>query len=508
MAIKGKTLLNILLSIIALSFTIPIVMDRTGSPLEDIYGQSVTRWMIFGIISILSVLLIQLVLFIVRRILKSNLKKGIALRLFGYTQFSIWLLLFSMSVYISWLAIMKPEACVKDENGVSVNPDDCTLLEIRRYITAFFVFSVSLLIEKILLSSVAYQYHKKAFKKRLEETKIGIEYIETLAKARHTGKTIRGMEMAKKVLGESLRNITEKKTKEDWYELATSLNKLLDQENVGSITKADFQRYFSEKQAEKAFEFFNINNQSKIETHEFKERVKIVVQNNENIARNMFDIKDALYRLDWILIFAMLVILIFVFMVIFDLEVRSTVAASLSLVWALNMTLGGAIQRTTDSIVFIFSTHCFDIGDIVLIGFTTNVANARPLMVRRITLLTTEFLTDENKMISFPNSQLSLSNIVNLSRSVHHLQSFTVKFGRKDNLMPRSIERYRQKVKRFLHSNPRDFTGFVRLNPVDLESEEIELKLLIELTSLKYGKYADWRTMVRLIDFLKKNRTE
>lgn len=102
-------------------------------------------------------------------------------------------------------------------------------------------------------------------------------------------------------------------------------------------------------------------------------------------------------------------------------------------------------------LIFIFSTHVFDVGDLVMI-------DEQPLFVREFGLFSTTFRRVDGMEIIAPNSLLASSKLVhNLRRSNSMWESTTVTVAYDTPL--EVIEQLRTRLQAYVNANSREWSG-------------------------------------------------
>jgi small-conductance mechanosensitive channel len=103
------------------------------------------------------------------------------------------------------------------------------------------------------------------------------------------------------------------------------------------------------------------------------------------------------------------VIILFVGLGIFNIDTTAFLTISISL-WAGTLfAIGGVVKNLIESIVFLFFTHPYDVGDRLIIDGET-------LNVKEFGLMSTTFTRWDGSEIYSPNIVLAASNIHNVKR--------------------------------------------------------------------------------------------
>ncbi|EMD38841.1 hypothetical protein CERSUDRAFT_92875 [Gelatoporia subvermispora B] len=175
----------------------------------------------------------------------------------------------------------------------------------------------------------------------------------------------------------------------------------------------DFYPYFrTTADAHAAFAIFDKDGNGDISKREMREAVRRIYRERKALTASLKDVGSAVAKLDWVMLGVVLVIFIFICLLVFD---RSDTLASLvpmsSIILGFSFVFGHSAQLIFESLIFIFSTHVFDVGDLVMI-------DDQVLFVREFGLFSTTFRRVDGQEVIAPNALLSSAKIVhNLRRS-------------------------------------------------------------------------------------------
>ncbi|KAH8103207.1 hypothetical protein DFH11DRAFT_1692697 [Phellopilus nigrolimitatus] len=162
-----------------------------------------------------------------------------------------------------------------------------------------------------------------------------------------------------------------------------------------------------------AFAVFDKDDNGDITKKEMREAVQRIYRERKALISSLKDVGSAVAKLDAVLVTVALLGIIFCCLLIFN---RGNTVASLvplaTIVLGFSFIFGNSAQTLFESLIFIFSTHVFDVGDLVLI-------DDQPLsFVREFGLFSTTFRRVDGQEIIAPNSLLASTKLVhNLRRS-------------------------------------------------------------------------------------------
>ncbi|KAI0788812.1 Mechanosensitive ion channel-domain-containing protein [Abortiporus biennis] len=215
----------------------------------------------------------------------------------------------------------------------------------------------------------------------------------------------------------------------------------------------DFEPYFpTEEEAIAAFSLFDKDGNGDITKREMREAVRRIYRERRDLASSLKDVGSVVAILDAVMLTVTLMIFIFVCLLIFN---RSNTIASLvplaTIVLGFSFIFGHSAQMIFESLIFIFSTHVFDVGDLVMIDDS-------PMFVREFGLFATTFQRVDGQVLVAPNSLLATSKLVhNLRRSGSMWESTTIMIAYDTPLDV--IEQLRIRLQGYVSQNDHEFSN-------------------------------------------------
>ncbi|KAL7903701.1 Mechanosensitive ion channel domain-containing protein [Trichoderma velutinum] len=198
----------------------------------------------------------------------------------------------------------------------------------------------------------------------------------------------------------------------------------------GLTTKADdklrlndFKQAFGPKyktEANELSKFIDADDNNNINLDEITRKVISISIENKAIQKAKADLDQALLALNEVLLFAVTLIIIFIFLSFLNSSLLTTVATAGTVLLSLSFVFSVTAQEFLGSCIFLFAKHPYDVNDLVVI---TDVE----MRVERISLLYTTFThTDSMQTVQIPNIILNGLWINNITRSETGSERFTI----------------------------------------------------------------------------------
>ncbi|EJD08533.1 uncharacterized protein FOMMEDRAFT_74431 [Fomitiporia mediterranea MF3/22] len=439
-----------------------------------------------------------------------------------------WLKL-ALDVAWSWIALSVLRA--------AMHPPGSYWVTINRVMQALFAASIILLVEKLFLRFVAIRFHQKALADRLAENKLGLKALDRLSNATPaaaatlrlpyiTGKkkghkgsnqnSRRGAadpadhgkpaKMSRKrrrkaigamivdQLGDAIGQVTLKDSKFNKGGELTGLHsaRRLARQLFSTLSDVhpprnyliveDFYPYFrTTAEAAAAFAIFDKDGNGDITKKEMREAVQRIYRERKALVSSLKDVGSAVAKLDAVLVCIALMIIVFVCLLVFNpTNTISSLVPLATIVLGFSFVFGNSAQTLFESLIFIFSTHVFDVGDLVLI-------DDNPLFVREFGLFSTTFRRVDGQEIIAPNSLLAKEKLVhNLRRSNSMWESTNIQIGYDTPL--EVVETLQQKLKAYVAQNNREWSNVA----VNIDKMEYQNALTLIIAMEHRPNWQDW----------------
>jgi len=244
----------------------------------------------------------------------------------------------------------------------------------------------------------------------------------------------------------------------------------------------DFQPYFrSTADAHAAFAVFDKDGNGDISKKEMREAVQRIYRERKALVSSVKDIDSAVSKLDAVLMCIALVGIIFICLLVFN---RKNTLASLvplaTLILGFSFIFGHSAQVLFESLIFIFSTHVFDVGDLVMI-------DDQVLFVKEFGLFSTTFKRVDGQTIVAPNALLASSKLVhNIRRSGSMWETTTLMVSYDTPL--EVIEQLRTQIGHYINENNREWNGY----NVNIDKMEFQNAIHLVIGIEHRRSWQDW----------------
>jgi len=241
---------------------------------------------------------------------------------------------------------------------------------------------------------------------------------------------------------------------------------------------------------------FDKDGNGDISRHEMKYTVLAAYRERKALANSLRDLSQAVGKLDAIFLVIVFVIVLFAWLAIFNVEVWKMLVPLGSTLLALSFVFGPSAKSIFESIIFVFVTHPFDSGDMVVIDDMW-------LNVQSIGLITSVFRRVDGQETYAPNSMLATKYIYNVRRSLN--QSEVIEIQVDFQTANSKIHELRTHLRSWLDSNSRDFVpGNLE---IQLRSVENSSRMTLTMGIEHRGNWQDlgrrWERRTRFMYALK-----
>ncbi|EPQ54807.1 hypothetical protein GLOTRDRAFT_111417 [Gloeophyllum trabeum ATCC 11539] len=215
----------------------------------------------------------------------------------------------------------------------------------------------------------------------------------------------------------------------------------------------DFYPYFpNTAEAHAAFAVFDKDGNGDITKKEMREAVQRIYRERKALVASLKDVGSIVAKLDAVLICIALLVIFFICLLIFNRkDTLSSLVPLATIILGFSFIFGHSAQLLFESLIFIFSTHVFDVGDLVMI-------DDQPLFVREFGLFSTTFRRVDGQEIIAPNALLASAKLVhNMRRSNSMWETTNLMISYNTPL--ELIEQLRQRINNYVSQHNREWSG-------------------------------------------------
>ncbi|KAI0051855.1 hypothetical protein FA95DRAFT_1620196 [Auriscalpium vulgare] len=244
----------------------------------------------------------------------------------------------------------------------------------------------------------------------------------------------------------------------------------------------DFYPYFkTTTEAHAAFALFDKDGNGDITKKEMREAVQRIYRERKSLTASLKDVSSVVAKLDAVLLSVALVAIIFLCLLIFN---RNNTVASLvplaTIILGFSFIFGHSAQTLFESLIFIFATHVFDVGDLVMI-------DDQPLFVKEFGLFSTTFKRVDGQEIIAPNALLSGSKLVHNMRrssSMWETTNLTVAYDTPLEV----IEQLKSRLNSYVADHSREWSGLA----VNIDKMEYQNAITLIIAMEHRPNWQDW----------------
>lgn len=277
------------------------------------------------------------------------------------------------------------------------------------------------------------------------------------------------------------------------------------------LTLSDLSPCFAYSQAaDDAFEIFDQDQDGTISKKEFRNTIVSIYTELRDLTQSIKTAGAALQKLDIILKSVFVVGICLVFLTLFSVNVTNLLTLTLSVVIGLSFVIGDLAKHFLSSMILLFVTHPFDIGDTIVVGLFEEGCYLKDILtVKQMNLMNTVFTRWNGQETYVPNHMLANAPFMtNLSRTVEQWEMIEFKVP---SITPEdALVDLRKKIGEFLQMHDNyyykvfDLHAIVAADMAESEKniEELEFNLRVKCKPTSDAQKR-WARHARLLKFIK-----
>lgn len=212
--------------------------------------------------------------------------------------------------------------------------------------------------------------------------------------------------------------------------LARDLFNFLCPRDRNFLTLSDLRPCFAYSQAANdAFEIFDQDQDGTISKKEFRNTIVAIYADLRDLTQSIRTAGSALQKLDVILKIIFVLGISLTLLTLFSVNVTNILTLTLSVVIGLSFVIGDLAKNFLSSLILLFVTHPFDIGDTIVVGLFEEGCYLKDILtVKQMNLLSTVFTRWNGQETYVPNHMLANAPFMtNLSRTVEQWEMIEFK---------------------------------------------------------------------------------
>lgn len=266
--------------------------------------------------------------------------------------------------------------------------------------------------------------------------------------------------------------------------------------NSSAMVLDDVADFLPQAEAEQAFAMLDRNGNGSVSLSECIAAVVEIFEARCDLALSLSDTKTVIGKLENVIGVVLHIIFVFLYMLVFNVDVVKTYLALSSLILAFSFVFQNSIRTIYENVVFLFVVHPFDVGDYLVVGEGDNAPRYK---VDQIDLHYTIFLAGNGSRTWYPNNKLMITPFSNITASGERGDS--IKFVIDMDTPAGVLDAVRAACEATVAANPTEFAEGVVVNISDAGTP-MKLTLVIgfkySTNGAEGGRCARARTLMQL----------
>lgn len=348
------------------------------------------------------------------------------------------------------------------------------------------LFSVLLLVEKILVQKVAINYHYDYYADRIEENRFCLAVLRRLRRTYPPTHHVSEVMAAK---------TPEELARDEASEIARAIFNGLRRDGRDYLVPSDFGGSLDSADARRFFDLLDSDSNGDLTLGEMVAGTQGIYTDRDLLNQAMVANDELTNRLDTLGVGLAMAISATLCLPIFSVNWATSIFYLFSTVMTARMAFSGSLVSVFSTIIFVFVSHPFDVGDVVLI-------NGQKFKVKSIGWWNSSFYGDGQRLVYISNETLDGATIANLRRSGPQVEEVSLPVQLQTT--GQQLRALKERVEEFVVRNPRDYLDGAKVAVTDLiNNGTMRIKVVVSHRSNFQKSEVKNRRSVALINFIK-----
>lgn len=314
------------------------------------------------------------------------------------------------------------------------------------------ILSVLLLVEKVIIQKVAVKYHTEYYADRIGENMFCFSAFKRLKKAFPASMHAKSFVRAATDLD-----------LEEASESVMAIFKGLVPKDRDYLVVGDFESHLTKPDAARFFNLMDRDGNGDLTLRELTESIQSMYVERDLLSQSLTASDDLVSRLDLLGIVLVVAITGVFCLPIFNVSVALSIFSLASTVMTAKIVFDSTLSLLFTTIVFIFVSHPFDVGDVVLL-------DGQKFVVRGISWWHSSFYGDGDCLVYLSNALLNDKAIVNFRRSGPQGEEIDIDLHM--DTTKEQLNALEESLSQFVARHPRDFVSPVSLRIKHINNAE------------------------------------
>lgn len=333
---------------------------------------------------------------------------------------------------------------------------------LTRSVFAMMLFFSLLLVEKILVQKVAINYHYDYYADRIKENRFCLAVLRRLRRKYPPTHHVSGVMTAK---------TPEELARDEAVEIAQAIFNGLRRDGRDYLVPSDFESVLDIGDARRFFEIIDQDSNGDLTLGEMVTGTQNIYTDRDILNQAMVTNDELTDRLDTLGVGLVTAVSATLCLPIFSVNLAASIFYLFSSLMTARIAFSGSLVSIVSTIIFIFVSHPFDVGDVVLI-------NGKKFRVKSIGWWNSSFYGDGQRLVYISNETLDGATIANIRRSGPQVEevALPVQVG----TTAEQIKALKQTIEEFVVRNPRDYLEGTKVEVTDLVNNgTMRIKVLV-----------------------------